>query len=176
VVLRPWLVVVGLLYIAMFAINLRFAARRNDRALANDIVFIAQCTAMVPVTWAICATQQPPAPGDVPARVWVVSLAVAMLLLESTLHVKSLIRERSNARYARLSRTAALVGIAVGLLLAGWWGLPSGLLLLLPFVFLAVRSVIWADPTLRPARLGMIELVGFLLLPCAVALATRISS
>lgn len=170
---RPWLVWVALVYAASFAVNLLFARRRDERALVNDLVFIAQCTAMVPVTWMVATGAQdwlPPDLATAPARLWLLTIAVALLLVGSTLHVKSLIRERSDARYARASRATALVSVGVAAVLAVRWGLPSGLLLLAPFGWFAGRAFL-VGPGLRPARIGMIELVGFVLLVAAAAVA-----
>ncbi len=177
-VARPWLVWVAALYLVAFAVNLAYARRRDERALTNDAVFIVECAAMVPVTWLVGTGQAGwgiPDLAAVPSHVWVLTAAVALLLLGSTLHVKSLIRERSDARYARASRAVALVSTIGSLALAAWWGLPAGLALTLPFAWFAIRSVLLADPTMRPARLGMVELVGFLLLVAAATLATVLS-
>ena len=64
---------------------------------------------------------------------------------------------------------AASKGVAVGSLpvaagLAVAWGLPEGLLLLLPFGYLAVRAYAVPGRSLAPGRIGMIELAGYLLL------------
>lgn len=168
-VLRPWLAWVALAYLASFAVNLAFAARRDERALANDVVFIAQCTAMVPVTWAVGADPTTWPPGA-PSHLWVLTVAVGLLLLGSTLHVKSLIRERANPRFARLSRTVAVGSVVVALALAVWWGLPSGLALVVPFAYCAVWSLALRTPP-APGRIGAIELVGFVLLVACAALA-----
>ncbi len=40
-VLRPWLIWVALLYLASFAVNVAYARRHDERALGNDLVFIA---------------------------------------------------------------------------------------------------------------------------------------
>jgi hypothetical protein len=161
-VLRPWLALVAVAYLASFTVNLAFARRRDERALANDAVFIAQCTAMVPVTWAVGA--DPAAwPPDAPAHLWVLTAAVALLLLGSTIHVKSLIRERADPRFARASHAFAVGSVAASVGLALWWGLPSGLALVVPYAYFAVRSLAIRTPP-RPARIGMLELVGFVLL------------
>ena len=141
---------------ALFAVNIAFARRRDERALVNDAVFVVECAAMVPVTWAVAAggtTLAPPPLASVPAHVWVLTVAVALLLSGSTLHVKSLIRERADPRFARASRVVRVGLPARGSLgLAAWWGLPSGLLLVVPFAWFALRSMLLADPSSRPAR------------------------
>jgi hypothetical protein len=175
---RPWLVWVAVAYGATFLVNLAFARRHDERALVNDLVFIVQCTAMVPVTWMVATGARsltPPSLAEAPAHLWVLTVAVALLLVGSTLHVKSLIRERADPRYARASRATALVSLLAATGLAAWWGLPSGLLIVLPFAYFAVRS--WAIRTSvnraapRPAVIGMVELVGFVLLVVGAALA-----
>jgi hypothetical protein len=175
-ILRPWLVWVALLYAASFSVNIWFAGRHDERALLNDAVFIAQCTAMVPVTWMVAVggrTWAPPSLSEAPAHLWVLTAAVALLLVGSTLHVKSLIRERADPRYATASRAVALASLAGSVALAAWWSLPSGALLTVPFVWFAGRSLLIRGPSaaLRPARIGVIELVGFVLLVGCAAVA-----
>ena len=55
VIVRPWLLWVALGYAALFTVNIAFARRRDDRAVVNDAVFVVECAAMVPVTWAVAA-------------------------------------------------------------------------------------------------------------------------
>ena len=172
--LRPWLVWVAAAYALSFVVNVAFARRRDDRALANDLVFIAQCTAMVPVTWAVAAgerTLTPPGLAQAPAHLWVLTVCVALVLVGSTLHVRSLIRERGNPRFRSAARAVAVASLVASFALAAWWGLPSGLVLVVPFAWFAARSVLMRGPAPRPGRIGIIELVGFVSLVVAAALA-----
>lgn len=175
VVARPWLVWVGAGFVGLFAVNLRYASRNDERALGNDVVFIVECAAMVPVTWAVAVggqTLTPPGPASVPSQVWVLTAVCALVLLGSTLHVKSLIRERRDPRYAAWSRAVALAAVPVSLALAAWWGLPSGLWLVPPFVVLAVRAfVVGRRRRLRAGVIGMIELAGFVVVLAGAAAA-----
>ena len=86
--------------------------------------------------------------------------------------MKSLIRERADPRFARASREFAWACLLGSVGLAAWWGLPAGLLLVVPFAWFTLRSIALADPASRPARIGMVELVGFVLLVLAAAVAT----
>jgi cation transport ATPase len=173
---RPWLVWVVMAYGALLVVSLGFAQRRDERSLGNDLIVIVQCAAMVVVTylvggsWMGYASWRFPDLGAVPAHVWTAAVAVTLVLLGSTLHVKSLIRERGDARYARASRALASGSLVLAAALGIWWGLPAGWLLLAPFAYLLARSLMIPSP-LRPAQLGMVELVGFLLLAGAIALA-----
>lgn len=176
VVMRPWLVWVALAYLATFVVNIVFARRRDDRALLNDTVFFAQCTAMVPVTWAVAVggrSWTPPSPSTAPTTLWVLTAAVALVLVGSTLHVKSLIRERDNPGFGRMSHLFAILSLVVSFALAYWWGLPEGLFLVLPFAFFAVRSQRMAGTAPKPSRIGIVELVGFLLLALPALLLGR---
>lgn len=150
---RPWLVWVGIGYAVLFAVNLRYARRNDERALANDAVFVAECAAMVAVTWAVGAGARswtPPAVDAVPVRVWVLVAVCALVLLGSTLHVKSLIRERRDPRFALASRRFAVASVVVSVVLAAWWGWPSGAWLVVPFVALAVRAYVVTRPCPAP--------------------------
>jgi hypothetical protein len=178
-VARPWLLWIGLVYGASFLVNVWFARRHDERALLNDAVFIAQCTAMVVVTWAVAVgdgSLVPPALAGAPVRLWVLVLAVALLLTGSTLHVKSLIRERRNAAFGRLSRAFAVASLVASAGLAAWWGLPSGALLAVPFAWFVGRAYALRDRSPRPARIGMVELVGFVALVVAAAVGQQWSA
>jgi len=176
VVNRPWMVWVGLVYLAMFAVNLGYARRNDERALGNDVVFIAECSAMVAVTWAVGAGQQswsPPTLDSVPVRVWVLVCVCALVLVGSTLHVKSLIRERRDRWFARASRVLAVASVPASIALAAWWGWPNGGWLIVAFVALAVRAFLVGRRPLPAGVIGMIELGGFVLVALCAALAAR---
>ncbi len=174
---RPWLVWVGLVYGLALTVNLGFARRRDERSVSNDSIFIIECAAIVPVSWGIGAIPggwSPTMLGQAPGAVWWATLACLIMLIDSTLHVKSLIRERNNPRYRLASRVwsiggllvvalIAVIGIAIGA------GSPRVLLLVPPFVYLVVRSFAFSDPHLKPARIGLLELPGFVLLAAMVS-------
>lgn len=175
VVSRPWLIWVGLGYVALWAVNLRFARRGDERALVNDIVFVAECSGMVAVTWAVGAGDRswsPPPVDAVPAHVWILVIVCALVLLGSTMHVKSLIRERRDERFARASRTVALASLPAAVALGAWWGWPQGAWLVLPFVALAARSVLVPGRSMRPGAIGAVELLCFVLAVVATVLAS----
>jgi hypothetical protein len=171
---RPWLVWVGLAYVTAFAVNVQYARRNNERTLANDAVFVAECSAMVVVTWAVAVGTQswrPPGPATVPEEVWILAVVCALVLMGSTLHVKSLIRERRDPRFARASRMLAVASVPASVALAAWWGLPDGAWLVTPFVALAVRAFVVGRRPTRPGVIGMVELGAFLLVAVSAGLA-----
>lgn len=163
-VLRPWLLFVGLAYFGAFLLNLRFARQRRERALANDLVLVAECTMMVPVTAgvAVAGGWVPPFAAMTRASVLLLTLACAAALVGSTLHVKSLIRERRNPRFARVSRwyAAGCLVVMAGVVAKT----TSSVVVVLPFIVLALRALVVRDPQMRPARIGMIELACLVLL------------
>jgi hypothetical protein len=158
---RPCLLWVGAAYAVAFVVNLGYARRNNERALANDLVFVGECAAMVWVTWAVSTGDsgavRPPALAAVPGQVWVLVVVCALVLTGSTLHVKSLIRERRDPRYAATSRVYALASLPVAAGLAVVSGLPAGAWLVVPFVVLGTRAFV-VGPGRRPGFIGMVEL------------------
>jgi len=162
VLLRPWLVWVGVAYLLPFAVNLAFARARRERDLANDLVLVAECAAAVPVVAGVVSGAHgwtPPWSAMTTTDVGLAVLVCVLTLVGSTLHVKSLIRERNDPRYALAARLFALaaVPVVIGLAVAGgrspWLGAP--------FAVLALRSFVVRDRGWRPARIGMIELACF---------------
>lgn len=172
VVLRPWLVFVGAAYAGAFLVNLWFARRRQERALANDLVLVAECTAMVPVVAGVAAAGggwSVPFAAMTETTVLVLTLACGVTLVGSTLHVKSLIRERNNARFALASGWYAALAVVVmtGVVMAS----QVGLVLVVPFLVQALRASAFRDPRMRPARIGIIELVCLIVLAVCAAVA-----
>lgn len=174
VVARPWLVWVGLAYMPAFALNIAFARHGDGRSLANDAIFIIQCAAIIPVSWGIGAIPggwSPVRLTEMPAAVLLGTGLCVLILLGSTLHVKSLIRERRDPRYAFWSRAWAVASLALAVAAAIAVGVPHGLTLIVPFIYLLARSLWLANPRMSPARIGMLELAGFALMAGLAPLA-----
>lgn len=173
--LRPALIVAGPVLLAAFAGNVWLSTHGADRSLTNDLLFSAECCAVIPIMWAIGAT----APGwDAPPwttaepTLWAVTFLCALVLAGSTLHVKSLIREKENRHYRTWS-TAFAAG-SLPLACAADYimgGTTAAAVMLIPFGYLLVRCLVLRDKPLKPGVLGMIELTGFILLICSVAVA-----
>ena len=158
----PWLAWVGMMLFALVAVNVRYARRNNERALANDLIVVTECALLVPVTWAVStAATTVPMPGTAPVQISVLTTVCWLVLTGSTLHVKSLIRERRDPRYARASRAVALASVVVSVALAVEWGLPQGWALVVPFVALAVRAFLVGRRPARAAVIGLVELAMF---------------
>lgn len=166
VVTRPWLVVVGLGYACLFAVNLAFARRNHERDLVNDAVLILEVVALLPLTWLLA--EQTTA---VPPQVWLLTVLCALVLVGSTLHVKSLLRERRNPAYAQASRAFAVASLAAVIGLAALWGLPVGLALVVPFMLLMARALKRDWSGWRPGRIGLVELACFVAVAAGAALA-----
>lgn len=90
-------------------------------------------------------------------------LAVMLYLVGTVLYVKTMIRERGDAGYLRLS-----IGFhVVALIVAAW----LDVLLAPVFVLLLARAVILPARRLPPVRVGLIETVCCLLVLAAVLVA-----
>lgn len=175
VVARPWLVWVGAVYAVFFLVNLGYARRNDERALTNDMVFVFECAAMVLVTWAVGVggtSLVPPPVADVPVDPWILAALTALALAGSTLHVKSLIRERRDPRFARASQAFAVVSVALVIGLAVLWGLPAGWWLVPPFVLLAVRAFVVGLRPRKPMVIGLVELAAIVLVWLGALAAT----
>ena len=167
---RPWLCWVLLGYATLWLVNLAFASGRRERSLANDLVLVGECTLMLPVTVGIGAGERgwvpPVAVLDSALAVPVAACAVA--LVGSVLHVKSLIRERGDARYARAAKDFSVAGPVAVAVVAGTAGAPLWPALVL---LLAAGRCWWVPRTWRPARVGLLELGVFVLVATSFAVA-----
>jgi len=162
-VAHPWLVWVAMVYLALFGVNVQQARTHRERSLTNDLVLIAECALLVPVLAGIGAGAHGlllPLRRMSAGPVLTAALACALTLIGSTLHVKSLIRERRNPAFSTAARgfaVAAPVLMAAGCAVAG-----ASVWMAAPFLWLAARALWLHDPSRRPAQIGMLELGGFL--------------
>lgn len=168
---RPWLAWVGLTYGALFAVNLRFARDRRERALVNDLVLVLECTVLVPVLVGLGTAAQGWVPpfevldGPVVLR----TVVCFVTLAGSVLHVKSLIRERADARYARAAKDVSVAGAAVVAALAVLGHQPAWPALVL---LLVAGRCWWVPRDWRPARVGLVELAAFAAVAVSLAVAS----
>ncbi len=152
VALRPSVLWYAPAYGALLAVNVAYAARRDDRALINNLASVALSCLMV----FVCATVA----GASPGTVVVAFAAVTAYFVGTVLHVKALIRERDDVRYRWASigyHVVALVGAII-----------LGAAIAAVFALLAVRAVVLPRWRLSPARIGVIEIVASLALLGAI--------
>jgi hypothetical protein len=154
VLLQPELLLFAVLYLPGVLVNVWYARRHDDRSLVNGLVSVAQASLGVPLANAVGAHPDWPAAWRL--------FALALLYFAGTVFfVKTMIRERESTGYYRASvgyHAAALV--------------PAGLLspwLLVPFALYLARAVALPRRRLRPAQVGVVEIVNSVLL---VAFAT----
>jgi hypothetical protein len=141
--LRPQVLWYAPAYALLLAVNAGYAARRDDRALLNNLASVLQSCLMV----LVCATV-----AGAPLRDVAVAFAIVTAYLAGTvLHVKALIRERRNARYRWASIGYHVVALA-GVLWLGVW-------VAVVFAALAVRAFVLSGRQLRPAVIGIVEIV-----------------
>ncbi|MGV1037778.1 MAG: YwiC-like family protein [Candidatus Nanopelagicales bacterium] len=167
---RPWLVWVGLAYLIAFAVNLAFAKSGNERSLTNDAVFIAECVAITPVMWGVGASGGgwvPPGVGGAPSALWVVSAFAGLALVGSTMHVRSLIRQRNDLWLRRASQVFAGVSLAIAVVISTRVSTATAVAAGLAFGFLSTRSFLVGRRPMKPGVIGMVELAGFVLVAAA---------
>lgn len=143
VALRPGVLWYAPAYALLLAINVTYAARRDERAVLNDLASVLQSCLMV----FVCATVAGARPGQ-----FVVPFAVITAYFVGTIfHIKALIRERGNARY-RYASIGYHVLAAVGAAFVG----P---IFAVVFALLALRAIILPSLRLRPGGIGIVEIV-----------------
>ncbi|WP_037288479.1 YwiC-like family protein [Saccharibacillus sacchari] len=143
---EPKLIGYGVLLLVTFAIPAYYAKSKNERALLNDIVAILLfCSFIYPVVYVSAGHE-----AD-----WTKTTLLFMMLglyfIGTALYVKTIIREKKNPRYYRLS-------IAYHSLLipfAAWLSLP----LAIPFAILLARAIVLPKQKLKVKQTGIAELV-----------------
>ncbi|WP_172193746.1 YwiC-like family protein [Saccharibacillus qingshengii] len=147
---QPKLIGYGILLLAAFAIPAYFAKNKNERALLNDIVAILLfCSFIYPVVYVSAGIE-----ADW-TRTTLLFLLLGLYFVGTALYVKTVIREKKNPRYYRIS-----VGYHALLIpFAAWLSLPLALV----FAILLLRAVFLPKKGLKIKQTGTAE-IGFAVL------------
>ncbi len=143
VVMRPWLLAVGVALIVLWGVSVWLSRIGQERGASNDLLLVTQAALAVPLFYGIVHDAWPPSDA------WLAAFVCLVFFTGSVLHVKSLIREADNPRWALASRVynTASMGTAF---VSPW--------LLLPFGAAAIRAFLVPSGT-RPAVVGAVEIV-----------------
>ena len=161
-VLRPWLVWVGAVLLALWAVSVWLTRTGHERGASNDLLLVVQASLAVPLFWGIATNTPDLGIGDpAAAEAWTAAFICLVFFTGSVLHVKSLIREADDRRWAIGSRLFHVVALWMALI-SPW--------LLLPFGVAAVRAFA-VPPGARPAVIGAVEIVVSVLVVVGGALA-----
>lgn len=143
VIFRPWLLLVGVVLALLWAVSVWLTRIGHERGASNDLLLVTQAALAVPLMWTIGHNTAPP------GSAWMAAFVCLVFFTGSVLHVKSLIREADDPRWAIASRVYNCATVGMGIL-SPW--------LLLPFGAAAIRS--FAVPRgARPAVVGAVEIV-----------------
>ncbi len=155
VVLRPWLVVVGLVLGVLWFVSVWLTRTGHERGASNDLLLVTQAALAVPLLVAVAWDSWPD------AAAWQAAFICLVFFAGSVIHVKSLIREADDPRWAVFSRVYHVAALGMGLL-SPW--------LLLPFGAAAIRAFA-VPPGSRPGVIGAVETVVSVLVVLGAALA-----
>lgn len=160
--MRPWLLWVGVTLAALWAVSVWLTRTGHERGASNDLLLVAQASLAVPLMWGIAMDSPSLGIGDpAAADTWVAAFICLVFFAGSVLHVKSLIREADNRRWAVASRTYHVLALGMGLI-SPW--------LLLPFGFAAFRAFVVPAHS-RPGVIGIWETIVSVLIVASCVLA-----
>lgn len=161
-VLRPWLLWVGAVLCVLWVASLWLTRTGHERGAGNDLLLVGQASLAVPLMWGIATDTADLGVGESAAGdAWVAAFICLVFFTGSVLHVKSLIREADDRRWAIGSRVFAVLALGMGFI-SPW--------LLLPFGVAALRAFLVPAGS-RPAVIGAVEIVVSVLVVVGGALA-----
>jgi len=142
----------ALAYAPLLALNVHYARHRSERSLANDLILVAEATLMAPLTYLVGIGGPQQADWRLAATAALVS---ALYLVSTVLHVKTMIRERGNARFRTVSLLWHVIALLVAALVSPWLAVPFG--------FLLARALVLPGRRVQIRTVGLVELAGTLL-------------
>jgi len=158
--LKPDLFRYAPLLVPLFLINVYYARRNRERDLANDLAAVLLFCLMVFVAY--------DAGGGVDRRLAAELFALSFFYFTGTVfYVKTMIREKNNPLYYRLS-----VGYHLALLAAGAFWLPAGMAV--PLAVLLARAVISPRAGISVKTGGILEIAWSVMMLCAVLICYRL--
>ena len=168
ILVQPWLLIAAVGMTALASASAAFARHHEQRSLYNDGIVIAQCTALVPIMWAV--GQGSPTFAAAPAIMWGETTLVAFALTSSTLHVRSFLRGRGDPRIARSAIAVPIIALVFILLTSVLTASWSFLLMAIPFTYFAIRAVsMQSSHPSKPMVIGLVDLGGFALMVVVAA-------
>lgn len=142
---RPSIVVFGLVMIPFFFINAYFSAKNNERALSNDLSAI--------FVFAIAGLASSYLPnGEITTVAMTSFFASVLFFIGCTFYVKSMIREKKNLTYKWVSWIYHTVVIIAWLIVGKW-------LIAMAFIPSLVRAVYLYGRKITIMQLGIVEII-----------------
>lgn len=160
ITMRPWILLPGVLIVALWSISIYLTWLGRERGITNDLLLVALAS-IAPILMYLTANDKQSL-NLVPRSIWIAALVSLLFFVGSVLHVKALIREAANRRwhFASIGFHVAVLVILVPTT-SSWW-------LVIPFAAALARTVVM-KPGMRPGRIGAIEsVVALLVVICTV--------
>lgn len=143
--IRPSIVIFGLIMIPFFVINAYFSSKNRERALGNDLSAI--------FVFAIAGLASSYLPnGDINTSAILVFITSILFFVGCTFYVKTMIREKKNLTYKRVSWFYHIAIVLIWVI-AGEWLIAAALLPSL------LRAVIFYGKPMSVKKLGILEIV-----------------
>lgn len=143
--MRPSIVLFGLLMLPFFAINIYYSKKKDDRALLNDF------SAITAFAIAGLATGYLPS-GQLNEKTIFIFIVSILFFVGSTFFVKTMIREKKNITYKRISWTYHII-VPIIFAAFGYW---MTFIALIPSLF---RAVFFYGKNMPMMKLGILEIV-----------------
>lgn len=144
----PSLFYFGAPLLVLLSVNAWHAKRKSERAVVNDLCAILIFSIGGAAAYLL-------GEGGWDKTMWAVVLFSFMHFTGSVFFVKTVFRERANKRWLAYARIYHVLLLAVPWMVGYPW-------LIIPYVFSTARTFIFAGKSLRPWKVGIIEIVGAL--------------
>ncbi|QHE53832.1 YwiC-like family protein [Pontibacillus sp. HMF3514] len=150
VLLNEWrMMIFGLFMLPLFLINIYYAKKKKDRAFANDVTAIIVFCIGGAASYYLGA-------GTLDMKGWSVVSLSFLFFLGSTFYIKTMIREKKNAKfkwYSWIYHVLLIIGVV---LITGsfMWGIP--------FIPSVIRAFVLYGKKLTIMQIGIIEIINSL--------------
>lgn len=145
-IVKPQLFYFGIPFIILLSLNIWHVQRKSERAILNDFCAILIFSLGGAASYLY-------GDGGWNFEMLTIVLYNLVYFMGTAFFVKTVFREKKNPIWKRVSQIYHVVILIVPFLLGQLW-------MILPFIFPLVRTLLFSGKTMRPMKVGIMEIIG----------------
>lgn len=145
-IVKPQLFFFAIPFIILLSLNIWHVKRKSERAILNDFCAILIFSLGGAASYLY-------GDGGWDFEMLTIVLYKLMYFMGTAFFVKTVFREKKNPTWTRISQIYHVLILIIPILLGQPW-------MILPFIFPLIRTFLFSGKTMRPMKVGIMEIIG----------------